>query len=121
MSISNFLKEKVEIKEENIKDLNKFRKPVKVIKVKNKACSSCGKNRFIVAYKKNSNKVLAYRCEYCGHPIFVKEKVKKVVKKEENEQLVEDIGFKCPVGGVRYCLLEACFYYNDNTCELTKK
>lgn len=120
MSISNFL-EKVEVKEEekSVKDLNKFRKPVKIIKAKNKVCPFCEKNRFIVVYKRNSNKILAYRCEYCGHPIFVKEKVKRNVKKEEIMQPVENIEFKCLVGGVKKCVLEACSYYN-NICELTK-
>ena len=117
MSISNFLKEKIEIKEErSVKDLKKHRKPVKVIKTK--ICPFCDKNRFIVVYKRNSNKVLAYRCEYCGHSIFVKEKVKRIVK-EEVMQFVEDIVFKCPLGGVKNCVLEACSFYG-NICDLTK-
>ena len=118
MSISNFLKEKIETKEKtSIVELKKHRKPVKIIE--NRICQICDKTKLIIVYKRNSNKILAHRCEYCGHPIFVKEKVKKVVKKEEIIQSVRDIVFECPVGGVKKCVFEACSFYGNN-CKLTK-
>lgn len=119
MSISNFLKEKIEVDVKNIKDLKKFRKPTKIIVSKNKTCPSCGKNRFIVVYKRKSNKILAHRCEYCGHSIFVKEKIKQIIKKEEIIQLDGDVEFECPVGGIKNCVFEACSFYG-NICELRK-
>ena len=119
MSISTFLKEKVEIKDKtNVKDLKKHRKPVEIIE--NKNCPFCDKNRFIVVYKRNSDKILAYRCEYCGYPIFVKEKVKRVVEMEEITQPIRSIGFECPVGEAKNCVFEACPFYG-NICKLTKK
>ena len=118
MSISNFLKEKIEIKEEkNTIDLSKFRKPVKIVENRNKPCPVCSKNRFIVVYKRKSNKILAYRCEYCGHPIFVKEKVKQTIKEEK--VIKSDVEFECPVGEVKKCVFEACSFYG-NICKLRK-
>jgi len=114
VSISNFLKEKKEI----TKDLKKLRKPKKVIRFKNKVCEFCGRNRFNVVYRMNSDKILAYKCDYCGNSIFVKEKAKKGVKKE-TKQPGENTEFKCPVGGIEKCVSEACSFYN--ICKLIKK
>lgn len=122
MSISNFLKGNVEVKEEKITiDLNKFRKPIKIVENKTKSCPYCSKNRFIVVYKRKSNKILAHRCEYCGNSIFVKEKVKRIIKEEEIIQSNEDVGFECPVGGIKKCVFEACSFFYGNNCELIKK
>jgi len=121
MSISNFIKDKVDVKEEkSVNDLKKFRKPVKFIKFKNKVCEFCGKNKFLVCYKKDSEDVLAYKCNHCGNSILAKEKAKKVVKKEVIKQLDENVEFKCLAGGIEYCIFEKCSFYG-NICKLIKK
>ncbi|KKN01103.1 hypothetical protein LCGC14_1131010 [marine sediment metagenome] len=102
MSVSNFLEKKVKKKVKNIKD---------------KDCPVCDNHGLTILYKMNSNKILAYRCENCGSPIFVGERANKVVEKGD-KQYFDDNKFKCLVGGVEKCLLHSCSYYG-NICELT--
>ena len=108
MSISNFLKEKI--------NLEKSRKPVKIIKSKSKICSICDNKEFIIIYKRYSDEILAYRCVYCGHGILARDK--KHSKKEEIDNS-NNISFECPLGGIEFCL-ESCSFYN-NICELKQK
>ena len=115
MSISDFLKEKA--KEKNIINLKEFRKPKKFVKFKNKVCEYCGKNKFLVVYKMISNDILAYKCDQCGNSIFVKDKSKKVIKKEETISFEKDIIFKCPLGEIDKCVFEICSFYG-NICKL---
>ena len=112
MSVNKFLTDQVDKKEVS-DDLKKFRKPIKYVTNNKKECSSCGKNRFIVVYKMKSDKILAYKCDYCGDVIFKKEKKsKKIIKKEENGE------FKCLLGDVKFCI-DLCIIYK--TCCLRTK
>jgi len=117
MSISNYLEKKDKKVIVIVEDLKKLRKPIKIINRK-KPCDYCGKYRFTVVYKRRSDKVLAYKCEYCGYSVFVGKKVENVINKEKIEPSIKSIDFKCPLGGLEYCVRSTCTYYG-NICNLT--